>query len=74
MLVAACYIPYVAIAFAALALNEVYFKAQTDRKKFWLVVSVLLALVAGLGGPREIIALYAPLGLAAAAEAGPGTE
>lgn len=68
MLVAACYIPYVAIAFAALALNEVYFKAQPDRKKFWLVVSVLLALVAGLGGPREIIALYAPLGLAAAAE------
>lgn len=68
MLVAACYIPYVAIAFAALALNEGYFKAQTDRKKFWLVVSVLLALVAGLGGPREIIALYAPLGLAAAAE------
>lgn len=68
MLVAACYIPYVAIAFAALALNEVYFKAKPDRKKFWLVVSVLLALVAGLGGPREIIALYAPLGLAAAAE------
>ena len=32
------------------------------------MVSVLLALVAGLGGPREIIALYAPLGLAAAAE------
>ena len=64
----ACYIPYVAIAFAALALNEGYFKAQTDRKKFWLVVSVLLALVAGLGGPREIIALYVPLGLAAAAE------
>ena len=31
-------------------------------------MSVLLALVAGLGGPREIIALYAPLGLAAAAE------
>lgn len=68
MLVAACYIPYVAIAFAALALNEAYFKAQPDRKKFWLVVSVLLALVAGLGGPREIIALYGPIGVAAAAE------
>ena len=49
-------------------MNEAYFKAKPDRKKFWLVVSVLLALVAGLGGPREIIALYAPLGLAAAAE------
>ena len=57
------YVPHLAIAFAALALNEAYFKAKPDRKKFWLVVSVLLALVAGLGGPREIIALYAPLGL-----------
>ena len=62
------YVPHLAIAFAALALNEAYFKAKPDRKKVWLVVSVLLALVAGLGGPREIIALYAPLGLAAAAE------
>ena len=68
MLVAACYIPYVAIAFAALAMNELYMKAQRGSRKLWLVVSVLLAFVAGLGGPREIIALYGPIGVAAAAE------
>lgn len=68
MLVAACYIPYVAIAFAALAMNELYMKAQRESRKLWLVVSVLLAFVAGLGGPREIIALYGPIGVAAAAE------
>lgn len=62
------YIPHIAIAFAALAMNELYMKAQRGSRKLWLVVSVLLAFVAGLGGPREIIALYAPLGLAAAAE------
>ena len=62
------YVPHIAIAFIALALNEGYFKARSGRKKFWLAASVLLAFVAGLGGPREIIALYAPLGLAAAAE------
>ena len=68
MLVAACYIPYVAIAFAALAMNELYMKAQRGSRKLWLVVSVLLAFVAGLGGPREIIVLYGPIGVAAAAE------
>ena len=58
----------IAIAFAALAMNEFYMKAQRGSRKLWLVVSVLLAFVAGLGGPREIIALYGPIGVAAAAE------
>ena len=62
------YIPHIAIAFAALAMNELYMKAQRGSRKLWLVVSVLLAFVAGLGGPREIIALYGPIGVAAAAE------
>ena len=68
MLVAACYIPYVAIEFAALGLNEVYLQSNGRKKWLSLAGSVILAVLAGMGGPRMILALYFPLGLAALVE------
>ena len=62
------YIPHIAIEFAALGLNEMYHQSNGRKKWLSLAGSVILAVLAGMGGPRMILELYFPLGLAALVE------
>ena len=62
------YIPHIAIEFAALGLNEMYHESNGRKKWLSLAGSVILAVLAGMGGPRMILELYFPLGLAALVE------
>ena len=52
------YLPFIIISFLTIALLELYL----DKKKtIYLILSTILALLAGLGGPRQIVVTYLPL-------------
>ncbi len=56
------YIPHIAITFLTLGLVFQYLKSnKTGSKAALLILLGVLALVAGLGGPRQLLVLYLPL-------------
>lgn len=58
----AYYIPHIAIIFFTLGLCEAYVSEMSNRKqKIYLLIASLSSILAGLGGPRQIIVLYIPL-------------
>ena len=57
----AYYIPHIAISFLTIMLLELYLN---KKKSVYLISGGALALVAGLGGPRQILVTYLPLFLA----------
>lgn len=60
VLLGAYYIPHILISILSLALLEHYYNTKWK----WLVVlNCCLAFVAGLGGLRQLVILYAPLGI-----------
>ncbi len=52
------YWPFIVITFLNIILLEVYLK---KKKNIYLILSAILALLAGLGGPRQMIVSYLPL-------------
>ncbi len=58
----AYYIPHIAVSFLTIMLLELY---VNKKKTVYLIVGGLLAILAGLGGPRQILVTYLPLCLAA---------
>lgn len=60
VLAGAYYIPHILISILSLAFMEHYF----NKKKKWpILLNCLLAYAAGLGGPRQLLVLYVPLGM-----------
>ena len=58
----AYYIPHIAITFFTLGLCESYVSLEKEKlKRIYLPLVFLSSLLAGLGGPRQIIVLYVPL-------------
>ena len=57
----AYYIPHIAITFLTIMLLELYL---SKKKPVYLILGGALALIAGLGGPRQILVTYLPLFLA----------
>ncbi len=58
----AYYIPHIAVSFLTIMLLELY---VNKKKTVYLITGGLLAILAGLGGPRQILVTYLPLCLAA---------
>lgn len=61
----AYYLPHITISFVILALSQFFVKKKGKLKIIILGFSVVLSLLAGLGGARQILILYIPLLLAA---------
>ena len=61
----AYYIPHIVITFFVLGLCEVYVDEMDGRRKIYLVMASLCAVLACMGGARQVIILYIPLALAA---------
>lgn len=61
----AYYIPHIIIIFLTLALSEMSVKGENWKNKMCLGVSIVLSLVVGLGGGRQVVVLYIPLVLSA---------
>ncbi|MBR5421598.1 MAG: hypothetical protein IK115_10650 [Lachnospiraceae bacterium] len=55
------YIPHISISFFALGLLLKSEKEEKKKRPVSLVLQAILAFVAGLGGPRQLIILYLPL-------------
>lgn len=55
------YIPHVSITFVSLALCEAYTSSTSKKRLSFLIIGFLLAVIAGMGGPRQVIILYLPL-------------
>ena len=56
------YIPHISISLCALAVIELFNKSDTKYKKYiYGTLSFILALVSGMGGPRQIFILYLPI-------------
>lgn len=60
----AYYIPHIAITFLSLALMECYLKDKKNRFGY-LGAEIVLAVIAGMGGPRQLLVTYLPMLLAA---------
>lgn len=60
----AYYIPHVTITLLTLAMQEFFLKADGKKKTLIGLMAALLALAAGMGGPRQVFVLYLPLFLA----------
>lgn len=66
VLVGLYYIPHIAISFFSLGLVFAYEKQKDPKKKrTFLIILLVLSLLAGIGGPRQIIIFYLPLLLTA---------
>lgn len=61
----AYYIPYIAITFFTLGLCESYVNEMHGRGKIYLTIAFLCAVLACMGGARQIVILYIPLVLTA---------
>ncbi len=61
----AYYIPHIAITFFTIGLYEKYIKTHKKTQTLYLLVASFSAILAGLGGLRQIFVLYIPLILAA---------
>lgn len=61
VLVGNYYIPHIAISFVAMGLLFRTLKQKGKRRIVCLALSYILALVSGLGGPRQVIIFYLPL-------------
>ena len=61
----AYYIPHIAITFFTLGLGESYVTDMDRRRKIYLIVGFLCAVLVGMGGARLVVILYIPLALAA---------
>ncbi len=58
----AFYIPHIAITFFTLGLCEAYVSEEKEKKqKICLFVAFLSAILAGMGGARQVVVLYIPL-------------
>ena len=55
------YLPFILISFLTIVLLELYLN---KKKNIYLILSTVLALLAGLGGPRQMIVTYLPLFIA----------
>ena len=62
----AYYIPHITITLLTLAMQELFLQADRKRKKWFALLAALLAMAAGMGGPRQVFVLYLPLFLAGA--------
>ncbi len=62
------YIPHIAITFFTIGLYEQYINEKQKRNEYlYLSMASLCAILAGIGGPRQMIILYIPLALASMA-------
>ena len=61
----AYYLPHITISFAILALSQFYVRKNSKPMIAILGASAVLSLLAGLGGPRQILVLHLPLLVAA---------
>ena len=60
------YIPHIAITFFTIGLGEGFVAEDSKRKqKLYLAAAFFSAVLAAMGGPRQLIVLYVPLTLAA---------
>ena len=65
VLAGAYYIPHIAITFASLALTEKYLDSDEKSARIFLGANFVLAVIAGMGGPRQLMILYMPLAIVA---------
>ncbi len=61
----AYYIPHISITFITLAFVEFYIKEKGNKAKILFIMAVVLSIIAGMGGPRQVIVLYLPLAFSA---------
>ena len=60
------YVPHIVISFAAAGLLFLFVRTRGAGKIACLFVSVVLSVLAGMGGPRQLAIFYGPAGVAAA--------